>query len=85
MTSLYLAKKKGLWGVYDASLDSLIIATEQIAYFPKELGNSERWIYFIDAEKVWRGYYYTSPKLNYLMPAAQERLSETYLREEPRD
>jgi hypothetical protein len=83
--SLYLAKKKGLWGVYDASLDSLIIATEQIAYFPKELGNSERWIYFIDAEKVWRGYYYTSPKLNYLMPAAQERLSETYLRGEPRD
>jgi hypothetical protein len=83
--SLYLAKKNAYWGVYDAKKDSIIIDIDQVDFFPKKLTTGGLWIYFIDANSVWKGYYYTSPKLHYLMPAAQRKLTEQYLASEQKN
>ncbi len=83
--SLYLAEKNGFWGVYNAKLDSIIIAIDQVDFYPKEIGNSSQWVYFINADAIWKGYFYTSPKLKYLMPAAQKKLSEKYLKTKRED
>jgi hypothetical protein len=80
--SLYLAQQNNLWGVYNAQADSLFISTEFLDFYPSKLaGSHSGWIYFLGADRSWMGYFYTSPKLNFLSPVSQKSIMDKYLAE----
>jgi hypothetical protein len=76
----YLVQKDGKWGIYSYKADSLEIPCEHEAYFPKDRNTHSGWIYF-RKDGIWRGYFYTVPKLQAVMPRTQAKMDEWWAEE----
>lgn len=68
------------WGIYAVGADSMEVPCQFEDYYPKDRKKHSGWIYFKQGQE-WQGYFYTSPHLQYLMPATQEKLHEWYAEE----
>lgn len=76
----YLVRKENLWGVYDKRGDSLLIPCLFDDFYPKDRTSHSGWIYF-KKDSAWQGYFYSSPKLQNLMPEGEAKI-EALWREE---
>lgn len=76
----FLVRKDASWGLFDKAGDSLLFPCVFDEFYPKDRTMHSGWIYFKKGD-IWQGYFYSSPKLQSLMPEGQAKI-EALWREE---
>lgn len=75
-----LVRQGEAWGIYAVWADSMEIPCQFEDYYPKDRTKHSGWIYFKKGSE-WKGYFYTDPRLQHLLPATQAKLHEWYAEE----